>query len=68
MKLGRISTPSPDGEQIRLVAVRPDEGRVIDLARAYALARQAQRATPDAARRLAAAHFPSSMAAAIAAG
>ncbi|WP_326672454.1 fumarylacetoacetate hydrolase family protein [Streptomyces canus] len=68
MKLGRISVPSPDGDQIRIVAVRPDEGRVIDLARAYALGRQAEGATPDAARRLAAAHFPSSMAAAIAAG
>ncbi|WP_405784733.1 fumarylacetoacetate hydrolase family protein [Streptomyces sp. NBC_01378] len=68
MKLGRISAASPDGEQIRLVAALPDEGRVVDLARAYALGRQAQGATPDAARRLAAAHFPSSMSAAIAAG
>ncbi|KFF98904.1 fumarylacetoacetate hydrolase [Streptomyces scabiei] len=68
MKLGRISSPSPDGEQVRLVAVQPGQDRVIDLARAYALARQTESATADAARRLAAAHFPSSMAAAIAAG
>jgi 2-keto-4-pentenoate hydratase/2-oxohepta-3-ene-1,7-dioic acid hydratase in catechol pathway len=68
MKLGRISTPSPDGDQVRLVAVQPDRDRVVDLARAYALAREAQRATPEAARRLAAAHFPASMAAAIGAG
>ena len=33
MKLGRIAVATPDGEQIRLVAARPEEGRVVDLAR-----------------------------------
>lgn len=68
MKIGRISVPSPDGARTRLVAVEPEAGRVVDLARAYALGRQTQGATPDAARRLAAALFPSSAAAAIGAG
>ena len=54
MKLGRIrrtfSRRRPDQA---IVAARPDEGRwSIDLARAYALGRQAEVATPDAARRL----------------
>ena len=68
MKLGRISAPSPDGDQIRLVAVEPEQNRVIDLARAYAVAQQTKSATPEASRRLAAALFPSSMAQAISAG
>lgn len=68
MKLGRISRSSPDGDQIRLVAVEPERERVIDLAQAYRIARQGTSASAAAARRLAAAYFPSSMAAAIAAG
>lgn len=68
MKLGRIIRPTPDGDQARLVAVLPDEGRVVDLARAHSLARRRRGATPAAAARIAAALFPSSMAAAIGAG
>ncbi|TQS45113.1 fumarylacetoacetate hydrolase family protein [Cryptosporangium phraense] len=68
MKLGRISVPGPDGPVARLVRVLPEEGRVVDLARAEALRLQGRHAEPDAARRLAAAAFPGSMTAAIATG
>lgn len=68
MKLGRISVGSPDGDQLRIVAVQPDEQRVIDLARAYALALQRRGAAPRRARELARAVFPESLSAAIAAG
>jgi 2-keto-4-pentenoate hydratase/2-oxohepta-3-ene-1,7-dioic acid hydratase in catechol pathway len=68
MKLGRIWRTGPDGQMARIVAVRPDEGRVIDLARAEALRLERRGATPDAARRLAGAIFGSSMSAAIAMG
>ncbi|WP_327099053.1 fumarylacetoacetate hydrolase family protein [Nocardia vinacea] len=68
MKLGRISRSTPDGDQTRLVAVEPDRDRVVDLAQAYRIARQRGSASTAAALRLAAAYFPSSMSAAIAAG
>lgn len=68
MKLGRIAVQGPDGEVARLVLALPEEGRVIDLRSAKALALQRQGATPQAAQRLAAALFPESMAAAIALG
>uniref|UniRef100_UPI000592D5B5 fumarylacetoacetate hydrolase family protein n=1 Tax=Nocardia vinacea TaxID=96468 RepID=UPI000592D5B5 len=68
MKLSRISRSTPDGDQTRLVAVEPDRDRVVDLASAYRIGRQRGSASSAAAQRLAAAYFPSSMAAAIAAG
>jgi 2-keto-4-pentenoate hydratase/2-oxohepta-3-ene-1,7-dioic acid hydratase in catechol pathway len=68
MKLGRIAVPTPDGEQIRLVAVEPASGRVIDLARAYALELHRRGATAERARIVAASLFPSSLSAALGAG
>lgn len=68
MKLGRIAVPTPDGEQIRLVAAQPEQGRVIDLARAYALTLQRKAAEPDRARALALAVLPGSLAAGIGGG
>ncbi|MBV9279448.1 MAG: fumarylacetoacetate hydrolase family protein, partial [Chloroflexi bacterium] len=68
MKLGRIAAAGPEGEVARLVAVVPGEERVIDLASAERLRLERRGASPAAARRLAAALFPSSMAAAIALG
>lgn len=68
MKLGRIALSSPDGEQVRVVAVEPDNERVIDLARAYSLSLQQGGAQPSRARELSLAVFPGSLSAAIAAG
>lgn len=69
MKFGRISSESPDGKVARLVAVEPEKDRVIDLARACALYFESERhATPEAARRMAVAAFPGSMADAISTG
>jgi 2-keto-4-pentenoate hydratase/2-oxohepta-3-ene-1,7-dioic acid hydratase in catechol pathway len=69
MKLGRIALPSPDGSVARLVVVQPEKGRVIDLASAAALHYAAKgHATTEAARRLAQAAFPGSMAQALATG
>jgi 2-keto-4-pentenoate hydratase/2-oxohepta-3-ene-1,7-dioic acid hydratase in catechol pathway len=68
MRLGRIWRQGPDGNVERLVAVHPDESRVVDLAAAESLRLQRQGATVAAARRLSAALFPGSMAAAIALG
>ena len=68
MKLGRIAVPTPDGEQIRLVAAQPEQGRVIDLARAYALTLQRKAAEPERARALALAVLPGSLAAGIGGG
>lgn len=68
MKLGRVAVASPDGEQTRLIAAQPDTGRVVDLARAYALTLQRRGATADRARSVAAALFPSSLSVGLAAG
>jgi 2-keto-4-pentenoate hydratase/2-oxohepta-3-ene-1,7-dioic acid hydratase in catechol pathway len=69
MKFGRISRETPDGPMARLVVVEPEQGRVIDLARAAALhAKASYHATDAAALRLAQAQFPGSMAQALAAG
>lgn len=68
MKFGRISVDTPDGQQARIVAVQPESDRVVDLARAFALVQCRRGATPEAASRVARALFPSSMAAALAAG
>ncbi|RRJ85731.1 fumarylacetoacetate hydrolase family protein [Gulosibacter macacae] len=57
MKLGRIAVDSPDGEQIRVVAVEPDAGRVIDLKKAFALSLQRGGATVDGSRHVAGALF-----------
>jgi 2-keto-4-pentenoate hydratase/2-oxohepta-3-ene-1,7-dioic acid hydratase in catechol pathway len=68
MKLGVIEAESPDGREARLVAVQPGDGTVVDLRAAERIRLERSGATPAAARRLAAAYFPSSMAEAIAAG
>ncbi|MFW0796732.1 fumarylacetoacetate hydrolase family protein [Gordonia sp. CPCC 205515] len=68
MKFGRIKTVTPDGVVQRIVAVQPEANRVIDLAWAYRLVQQRRGADEAAAARLARVLFPSSMAAAIAAG
>jgi len=68
MKLGRIRRDGPDGKVARLVAVHPDEARVVDLATAEQARLRRAGATSAAARRVASALFPSSMSAAIAAG
>lgn len=69
MKFGRILRDSPDGPTARLVIVEPEKGRVIDLARAGALAfADKYHATTDAAREWAGAAFPGSMAKALSRG
>ncbi len=68
MKLGRILMTGPDGPIVRLVAVHPERSLVVDLARAEQIRRMRSGATAEAARRLAAAIFPSSMSQAIALG
>lgn len=68
MKLGRVAVPTPDGEQIRVVAVEPEADRVIDLARSYALVLQRQGATAERAREIAQHFFPGSLSRGIAAG
>jgi 2-keto-4-pentenoate hydratase/2-oxohepta-3-ene-1,7-dioic acid hydratase in catechol pathway len=68
MKLGRISVPTPDGDQARIVAVTNNDTTVVDLAAAYARVLRGRGASADGALRLARALFPSSMSAAIAAG
>ncbi len=69
MRLGRVEVDGPDGPVARLVLVEPDRGgRLVDLALAEQERLRRQGATDEAARRLAAALFPPSMAAAIAAG
>jgi 2-keto-4-pentenoate hydratase/2-oxohepta-3-ene-1,7-dioic acid hydratase in catechol pathway len=68
MKLGRISAESPDGPVARLVLVRPEEDRLIDLKKASMLHLMGQGANKVAALRLSEALFPGSMSAAIALG
>lgn len=68
MKLGRIAVSTPDGVQARVVAVEPHKGRVIDLARAYALTLEKGGATSERARAVALGLFPGSLSACIAAG
>lgn len=68
MKLGRIKVSVPDGDQSRIVAVLEEQGRVVDLARAYAAVLRGRGASTDGATRVARSLFPSSMAQAIAAG
>lgn len=68
MKLGRVAMSTPDGEQIRVVAVQPEAGRVIDLARASALALQQRGATAERARQIALTLFPASLSTGLAAG
>jgi 2-keto-4-pentenoate hydratase/2-oxohepta-3-ene-1,7-dioic acid hydratase in catechol pathway len=68
MKLGRVERDSLDGPVARLVAVDPDRGVAVDLAAAERQRLEAGGASADGARRIAAAHFPGSMAAAIAGG
>ena len=68
MKLGRIWRDSPDGPVTRIVAVHPDEERVVDLAVAKAITLKRGGADDLPARRLATAYFPASMSAAIGLG
>lgn len=57
MKLGRIAVDGPDGEEVRVVAAEPENGRVIDLKKAYALALMRGGATVEGGRHLAHATF-----------
>lgn len=68
MKLGRILRESFEGGIPRLVVAQPEQKRVIDLVTAEYRRLLGERATADAARRLANALFPSSMTAAIESG
>jgi len=68
VKLGRIWRDSPDGPVTRIVAVHPDEERVVDLALAEAIILRRGGAADPAARRVATAYFPASMSAAIGLG
>ncbi|WP_375779372.1 fumarylacetoacetate hydrolase family protein [Bradyrhizobium sp. ma5] len=68
MKLGRISVDTPFGAVNRLVAVETAKNRVVDLATAELLRRQAKGATREAAQRFSSAIFPASMSAGIALG
>jgi hypothetical protein len=68
MKLARVVYTGPDGDTPRLVAVQPEQQRVIDLTAAERLRLERQGATQEAARRLATALFLSSMTAAISLG
>ena len=68
MRLGRIQRSSVDGALPRLVAIDPQREIAIDLAAAEAARLEAEGAMAEAARRIAAAYFPGSMAAAIAGG
>src|SRR5699024_1913284 len=68
MKLGRILVPSPDGRQLRIVAVDLEAGRVVDLARAYALVLQRGGAAPERAATLARELFPASLSDGVAGG
>lgn len=61
MKLGRIEVAAPDGDQARIVAVLEDQGRVVDLARAYPALLQRRGANASGALRVARALFPDSM-------
>lgn len=68
MKLGRIKRQGLDGDEARLVLVMPEAGQVLDLRVAYAELLAAGKATPEAARRVAAAMFTGSMREGISAG
>jgi len=68
VKLGRIKVAAPDGDQPRIVAVLEEEGRIVDLARAYAAVLRGRGANADGAARVARTLFPSSMSKALAAG
>ena len=68
MKLSRILRDGPDGLQARTVAVVPEDGVVLDLRVAERRRLERAGADADAARRVAAAVFPESLAAGIAAG
>ena len=68
MKIGRIKLDSPTGTLVRLVVADPENDRVIDLAKAEALAMQSNGATVEASHRVANVVFPSSLSDAIATG
>src|SRR4051794_31112659 len=68
MKLGRIWRESPNGDVPRIVAVHPEDGRVVDLASAEILRLGATGATRQAGLRVAESLFPESMAEAIGLG
>lgn len=57
MKLTRMAVSGPDGPEIRVIAAEPENERVIDLKKAYALALQRRGATVEGSRHLAHAIF-----------
>jgi 2-keto-4-pentenoate hydratase/2-oxohepta-3-ene-1,7-dioic acid hydratase in catechol pathway len=68
VKLARVLRDGPDGADPRIVAVHPEREAVVDLAAAERARLARAGATGEAARRIAGALFPASMAAAIAGG
>ncbi len=68
MRLGRILRDGPDGPEPRTVAILPDDEVVVDLRVAERRRLERDGATAAAARRIAAALFPGSLAEAIGAG
>lgn len=68
MKLGRITIDTIDGPAARLVAVHPEEQRVVDLIAAERLRLARRGATTDAALRLAQTVFPGSLTQAVGLG
>jgi 2-keto-4-pentenoate hydratase/2-oxohepta-3-ene-1,7-dioic acid hydratase in catechol pathway len=63
MKLARVLREGPDGPGPRVVAVNPEQGIAVDLARTEQLRLERRGCTPAAARRLADAHLPQDLAA-----
>lgn len=57
MKLGRIAVTGPDGVELRVIAAEPENGRVIDLKKAYALYLQRRGATVSGSRNISSAFF-----------
>ncbi len=68
MKFGRIAINTIDGKSSRLVAVHPQEERVVDLVTAERLRLERRGAAPEAALRFAATAFPGSLTQAVALG
>jgi 2-keto-4-pentenoate hydratase/2-oxohepta-3-ene-1,7-dioic acid hydratase in catechol pathway len=69
MRIARFEIPGPDGPEARVAVARDfDSDHWIDARAAYTLELRAQGASPDAARRLAAALIPGSLSSGLAAG
>ncbi|GBF07991.1 fumarylacetoacetate hydrolase [Deinococcus aerius] len=65
MRIARISLPTPDGPQARIVVQATDESPLVDVRRHYGLTLQRRGATPQAALDVAGQVVPGSLAAAL---